>query len=206
MLSKLYIITDDKSPLSHYEQVKAICKAGGKLIQFRSKQELDKEKDLEELSKCIDCAKEHGATLIVNDHAELAKKLYASGVHLGASDMVPSKARTLLGGEAIIGLTINSEADIDLAQVKVADYFGMGPFSETKTKISNNKALHLEGMKKLLAKLRAVSDKPVFAIGGVTATDTKQLLEAGFFGVAVSSPIVQHEQVGKQVKSFTETI
>ena len=62
--------------------------------------------------------------LIVNDSPELAKEIGADGVHLGAKDMDPRRARELLGSNSIIGLSIDSLADYHKLYLSPVDYLG----------------------------------------------------------------------------------
>ena len=101
---------------------------------------------------------------------------------------------------------IDSPEDIKPEALKAADYLGLGPFAETSTKISNNKSLGLEGMQTLLNKLRAISDLPAYAIGGIRAEHTKDILNLGFHGVAVSSAVLRDENPSKSTESFLKAL
>ena len=50
--------------------------------------------------------RQYGATFIIDDHVELARKLHADGVHLGKKDMPIADARRILGAEYIIAYAI----------------------------------------------------------------------------------------------------
>ncbi len=67
-----------------------------------------------------------GVPLIINDRVDVALAAGADGVHLGQSDMDARQARALLGGDAIIGLSVGSEAEWQASQgaLTAVDYIG----------------------------------------------------------------------------------
>ena len=107
----LQYITNTSCQHSVAEQVKAVLEGGCRWIQIRMKDASDEEirKVYEEIKPM--CA-EKEAFIVINDRVHLAKELEASGVHLGKTDMLPSKARLELGPSAIIGVTANTFDDI----------------------------------------------------------------------------------------------
>lgn len=132
-----------------------------------------------------------GATLIINDHPEVAKAIGADGVHLGKEDMAPAEARKLLGPRAIIGATANTLADVERLMEAPVDYLGIGPYRFTGTKKKLAPLLGVEGYREIIAmmKERRGSAFPHVAIGGITAADIAPLAEAGVTGFAVSGAI-----------------
>ena len=133
-----------------------------------------------------------GATLIINDHPEVAKAVGAHGVHLGKNDMAPAEARKLLGDRAIIGATANSLADVDRLMAEPVDYLGIGPYRFTGTKKNLAPLLGVEGYREIIAIMKARNGGRAFphvAIGGITAADIALLAEAGVEGFAVSGAI-----------------
>lgn len=71
--------------------------------------------------------RQYGATFIIDDHVELAKKLHADGVHLGKKDMPIADARRILGAEYIIGGTANTFEDVLQHYKAGADYIAAAP-------------------------------------------------------------------------------
>ena len=107
----LQFITNTEAGASPAEQIKGVIAGGCRWVQIRMKEASDEdiEKVVAEIKPlCI----ETETFLILDDRVELAKKLDVGGVHLGKNDMLPSKARMLLGPAAVIGVTANTIDDI----------------------------------------------------------------------------------------------
>lgn len=127
--------------------------------------------------------------VIVNDRVDVylaarAAGAAVSGVHLGQSDLPASIARTLIGPDGIIGVSVSTDAEMREASAH-ADYIGVGPYRATSTKPD---AAHPLGAR-TTGRLAGASTLPVVAIGGIGATDARVLRAAGVSGIAVVSAI-----------------
>jgi thiamine-phosphate diphosphorylase len=117
-----------------------------------------------------------GALFVVNDHLDLALLSEADGVHLGADDLSVLAARRIAGDRLLIGASAsNNEAAV--AAIKAgADYIGCGPAFATPLKpqkavIGSRGVADVAGV--------AGPSVPVFAIGGIDASNIGQLTAAG---------------------------
>lgn len=180
-------------PSEHYsiaEEVQMAIEGGCRWIQLRMKDASDEEVR-EVAQELIPMCRETETFLIIDDRVELVNELRVSGVHLGKEDMDPMEARELLGPHAIIGVTANTAEDIIRFKGKDVDYVGLGPVRFTTTKKKLAPELGYEGVREVMAAVRAAGvELPVVAIGGVTADDVAPLLAAGVSGVAVSGAII----------------
>jgi thiamine-phosphate diphosphorylase len=125
-------------------------------------------------------ANTYGALFIVNDDPYLARELRADGVHVGQDDMDPAEARTILGPDAIIGLSTHSREQIEAAAAKPVDYISVGPIWETPTK-EGRAATGLE----LIEAAVEIANVPWFAIGGIDAEKVGEVVRAGAERVCV---------------------
>ena len=123
-------ITHATSRYSYADGAKLALRGGCRWIQLRMKEAGDAEAEATALEVQALC-KEHGATFIIDDRVELAKKVQADGVHLGKHDMPVAEARQLLGQEFIIGGTANTLEEVLALKQAGADYVGVGPFRFT---------------------------------------------------------------------------
>ncbi len=188
MIEKLQYITQETATLSHIDCVREACIAGVKWVQLRVKNKSEEE--------YLEIAKEakiicdlYDVILIINDNVEIAKEINAHGVHLGATDMYISEARSILGEDAIIGGTANTIKDIYRLIEHKADYIGLGPFKYTETKKNLSPVLGIEGYEKIFDELRmynSLNEIPIIAIGGIDVYDVDSLLDVGTYGIAVS--------------------
>lgn len=186
----LQFITHPSERYSIAEEVQMAIEGGCRWIQLRMKDASDEEVR-EVAQELIPMCRETDTFLIIDDRVELVNELRVSGVHLGKEDMDPMEARELLGPHAIIGVTANTADDIIRFKGKDVDYVGLGPVRFTTTKKKLAPELGYEGVREVMAAVRAAGvELPVVAIGGVTADDVAPLLAAGVSGVAVSGAII----------------
>ena len=147
-------------------------------------------------------ATEVGALLVVNDRCDLAMAVEADGVHLGQEDLPIAYARQLLGPDKIIGLSTHTVAQVREAGTGQPDYIGFGPIFHTATKADHDPVVGLEGLRAA----RSLTTLPMFAIGGITAASSGQVMAAGADGVAVISAILTAPDIGLAIRNFQQSL
>lgn len=202
----LQFITNTEAKATPAEQIKAVIAGGCRWVQIRMKDASD-----EEISKVVEEIKplclETETFLILNDRVELAKTLDVGGVHLGKEDMLPSKARMLLGPAAVIGVTANTFDDIKAVRSLDIDYIGMGPFAHTTTKKKLAPVLGLEGIRDLCTHMQQEEiNIGHVAVGGIRLDDVVPLMEAGCNGIAVSGAIARAADIKKETERFLDVL
>ncbi|MDQ3190461.1 MAG: thiamine phosphate synthase [Bacteroidota bacterium] len=203
MISRFHYLTQEVAGFSHSELAEIACKNGVKWVQLRLKN-ASYEEWLKTASDTLEVCKKYKAKLIINDNVEVALKTGADGVHLGANDMDPKKAREILGAGPIIGATANTIEDlIRLSEIKV-DYIGLGPYNYTATKKTLNPILGIEGLKKISAS--NIHQIPLIAIGGISPEDVEEILSIGIYGIAASSAINLAEDRAEVINDFLEKL
>ncbi|UIJ36719.1 thiamine phosphate synthase [Desulfobaculum bizertense] len=183
---RVYLVTDPRLCAARgiLETVQQAVAGGSRLIQLREKQ--TSTRDFVELSRAVMAAlRGTGAKCIINDRVDVALACKADGVHVGQSDMHPSDARALLGSNAILGLSVETLEQAREAEAFDVDYYGVSPVFSTPTKLDTAPPWGLGGLRNL----RASTSRPLVAIGGVTAANAAELIQAGADGVAVVSAI-----------------
>lgn len=202
----LQFITNTESSVNPAEQVKGVIAGGCRWVQIRMKEASD-----EEISKVVEEIKplclETETFLILDDRVELAKKLDVGGVHLGKTDMLPSKARLILGPAAVIGVTANTFDDIKAVRSLDIDYIGMGPFAHTLTKKNLAPVLGIEGIRRLNMEMQQNEINIAHvAVGGIKLDDVVPLMEAGADGIAVSAAIANATDISSKTAEFIERL
>ena len=202
--SRLYPITDTKiSRLSHARQVAQLTEGGAPLIQLREKGLAPRE-FYREAEIAMRVAHNNGAHLIINDRADIALALGASGVHLGQDDLPPDAARRLLGPDAIIGLSTHSVAQAQLAAGMPINYLAIGPIFSTSTKVNSEPVVGLDGLRRVRDVVGAV---PLVAIGGITAGNAPLVISAGADAVAVISALFAEESgISDTTRNFLQLL
>lgn len=176
-------ITDRKySDLPLYDMINLVLRAGVKCIQYREK-DLSKREIYGNAVKCRELTRLFNATLIINDHADIALAVDADGVHLGQDDLPLKEARKIMGSR-IVGISTHNLDQAKEAELGGADYIGFGPIFHTTTKDA--------GTPKGVDNIRAVKEQvgiPVVAIGGISLYNISAVIDAGADAIALATAI-----------------
>jgi thiamine-phosphate pyrophosphorylase len=172
--ARLYFVLEGRPPAGVLE---AALRGGVDVVQLR-----DKELSDDELVRAAEpfrraCAA-HGALFVLNDRPELVAATGADGVHVGQSDASVATARAAVGDDRIVGLSIETEAQLDA--IAGADYLGVGAVFATPTKAES-----VAGGLELVRAAAARVTIPWFAIGGIALGNVAEVAAAGAPGIAV---------------------
>ena len=188
-IPKVYAITDRTiAKLSHSQQVRQFVEGGIRLIQLREKY-LAPRDWLEDAAEAVKIARESNATLIVNDHVDLALAIDAHGVHLGQTDLPPDVARRLVGPQRIIGVSTHNLDQVADAMSQPVDYIAFGPIFPTTAKTDPDE---VTGVEKLAMVRELVGEMPIVAIGGIDHSNASEVITAGADSVAVISCLLNN--------------
>ena len=188
----LYVITDETvgRGRSHAELATQAVDGGADVIQLRDKR-LPAPDLLEAATAVRKITRDSGALFIVNDHLDLALRVGADGVHLGAADIPLPEARSLSPPSFIIGASVGSVAGALRAEAAGADYVALSPTFATGSKSDAGPGLGLS----VLSAIRVAVSVPLIAIGGINAGNVADVIAAGADGVAVISAVVGEDDV-----------
>jgi thiamine-phosphate pyrophosphorylase len=141
--------------------------------------------------------------LILNDRADLAVLAEWGGVHVGQGDLSPEDARRVVGAGRWIGVSTHTEEQVRAADLSDADYVAVGPVFATGTKLDAEPVIGLDGVRRA----RALTSKPLVAIGGITRENARSVVDAGADSVAViSALLVEGESVAKVARDFMDVL
>jgi thiamine-phosphate pyrophosphorylase len=141
--------------------------------------------------------------LIMNDRADLAVLARFDGVHVGQGDLSPEDARRVAGASRWVGVSTHTDEQVRAADQTTADYIAIGPVFSTTTKADAENPAGLEGVRRA----RALTRKPLVAIGGITRANARSVIDAGADSVAViSSLLVPGESTEKVARDFLELL
>jgi thiamine-phosphate pyrophosphorylase len=146
--------------------------------------------------------REHNALLIVNDRIDVALAVDADGAHVGQDDMPAALARRLLGPERILGVSAGTLEEAAEATSAGADYLGIGPIFATATKADAGPATG----PLLLAKVTQRFSLPLVAIGGISAENAAEAIQAGAAGIAVISAVVAAEDIAAAARNLRSIV
>jgi thiamine-phosphate pyrophosphorylase len=197
----LYVITDTHLiPRARFvETVEAAVRGGATMVQLREK-ETPPEEVIRLGRDILTVTRRYGALLIVNDHPTIAREIGADGVHVGRDDPPLAEARAIVGAEAIIGASCYGQVDRAVAAEQAgADYVAFGtPFpSPTKAKRTD---ISLGIFHEAKQRVRV----PVFAIGGITLANARQVIDAGADGIAIVSGVFAAPDVEAAARTLAQ--
>ena len=200
-LGGVYLVTSAKRPVSRLAGiVDAALEGGVTMVQFRDKGEFTGRERIDAARAIQRVCRDHGAPFLVNDDPNLARRLHADGIHVGRGDPSPRVARSLVGPEAIVGVTVYGfPGEEEGADKAGADYIAVGTFFPSVTK-PDKPVLSLSVLDEVVAR----SHLPVFAIGGITAERAAILVRHGVAGVAVVSAIMDAEDPRRAAKEIRQ--
>lgn len=188
-----YLVTDTDlcGARGVIETVRDAVAGGATTVQVREKDA--SARDLLELVRAVADAVDGRATVLVDDRVDVylaARDAGARvhGVHVGQSDLPARETRALIGPDAVLGLTANTDAHLAaVAELPAGtvDYLGVGVIRPTATKADHPAPLGIDGF----ARIAAATPLPCVAIGGVGVDDAAPLRSAGAAGLAVVSAI-----------------
>jgi len=194
---RLYGILDlaytDASNAVHV--IESMIEGGVDVIQLRGKQQ--------SIDRLIDLAGQlHEITLaasvpfIVNDFAEIARRVPVEGVHVGQDDDLIAHVRKKAGREIIIGKSTHGLEQAAAARNEGADYIGFGPIFATPTK-PDYTPIGVTGIKRVHHEVAL----PIFCIGGIKLENLAQVIAAGAERVVIVSGLLQANDIAKYARA-----
>jgi thiamine-phosphate pyrophosphorylase len=192
-LPRLYAILDagcfhDADAL--FTAAEELAAAGCTLIQYRNKsgsarEMLEQARELRRL--CRTRVSDPHVRLIMNDRADLCLAADFDGVHVGQEDLSPESVRAIIGPDRWLGVSTHNPEQVREADLTSADYLAIGPVFATSGKDKPDPVVGLEGVRRA----RALTGKPLVAIGGITRANAASVIDGGADSVAVISDLLR---------------
>ena len=200
-LPRLYAILDAAcfpDAAAMFAAAEQLTAGGATLLQYRNKsanarQMLD---DARNLKRVVGGR----AQLIMNDRADLCLAAGFGGLHVGQDDLSPEASRRIIGPDQWLGVSTHNPGQIAEADKTDADYLAIGPVFATTSKANPDPVLGLEGVRRA----RELTRKPLVAIGGITRSNARSVIEAGADSVAVISDLIRDPR--KSAEAFFEVL
>ncbi len=194
----IYLVTGDCVHHDLETVVAQAVRAGVCAVQLREKT-ADTRTFLDRAIRLKTVLNSAGIPLIINDRVDIALASGADGVHIGQSDMPFPKTRELMGNHALIGLSVETWADVEAAQDLDLAYIGVSPLFATPTKTDTKAPWGLDG----LARIKKFSKHRLVAIGGLNTANSGAAVRAGADAIAVVSAICAAEDPFEAARALT---
>ncbi|MGI8494481.1 MAG: thiamine phosphate synthase [Pyrinomonadaceae bacterium] len=184
----IYLITDGSLNSANYtkksagflETIRFAVASEINLIQIREKN-LPAKLLYEIAAKSAEITRNSQTKILINDRADIAWAAGADGVHL-TSDSVSAKIiRQKFPLELIIGISVHSLKEAEIAKAQKADFVTFSPIFDTPSKAFYGKPQGLIKLREVCEKLKPF---PVFALGGIDETNLFEVLNCGAIGYA----------------------
>lgn len=176
----------------------AILEGGARILQLRHKMEFTRD-TLAAAERIAGLCHRAGALFVVNDRADVAM-LTGAALHLGQDDLPVAAARKLLGCVRAIGLSTHNESQLLESADAPADYVALGPLFSTGTKRNPDPVVGLVEF----ARLRALTGRPLVAIGGITRRNAGQAIAAGADSLAIVADLIPEDLNKRSLRARTE--
>src|SRR5580658_5049464 len=175
-LPRVYPILDSdalsRRGISMETAAAAFLQGGAGILQVRHKGHWSRE-IFEAAKRIATLCREAGAQFVVNDRADIALLLDA-GLHIGQDDLSPRDARKLMGSELMIGFSSHNVDQFCAAGGEPVDYVALGPIFGTASKMNPDPVVGIAELRRC----RALIDKPLVAIGGITIDNAREVWQA----------------------------
>ncbi len=202
VLPRLYVILDAALiSIPEKDCARNLVDAGVRLIQYRNKRASARQL-FETSRKLAEFLKPAGVQFIVNDRADVAALSGADGVHIGQEDLEVEQAREVIGAGKWVGVSTHNAEQFQSAAKTSADYLAVGPIFPTGSKENPDPVVGLD----FVRQARALTDKPMVAIGGISLERAADVIGAGADTIAVISDILLAENPGKRARQFVDLL
>ena len=190
LFSRLYPILDAacfEDAAALFAAADELAASGVTILQYRNKtgnarQMLDQARELKRRLSTQSHVK-----LIMNDRADLCLAAGFDGLHVGQDDLSPEAARRIIGPDRILGLSTHNPEQLVAADQTTGDYLAIGPVFPTASKTNPDPVVGLVGVRRA----RALTSKPLVAIGGITRANARSVIDAGADSIAVISDLIR---------------
>lgn len=202
VLPRLYVILDAaRLPWEELTCALVLAESSVRLVQYRNKTASAGEL-LRASRELAEFFRGRGVWLVVNDRPDVALLAGAAGVHVGQEDLSVADARRLVGSETWVGVSTHDEEQFRRALATSADYIAVGPVFPTETKENPSPVVGVE----FIRRARALTDRPIVAIGGITLERASEVLAAGADSLAVVSDIWRAPDPRQRIRQYQELI
>jgi thiamine-phosphate pyrophosphorylase len=187
-LPRLYAILD----CSAFPDTETLCAAAEELVaggvtvlQYRNKS--GNARQILEQARELKHRLGGSVKLIMNDRADLCLAAGLDGVHVGQEDLSPDSARKVIGERLWLGVSTHNPEQLKEADKTSANYIAVGPVFSTPSKANPDPVVGLDGVRAA----RALTRKPLVAIGGINRANCRSVIEAGADSVSVISDLMR---------------
>lgn len=173
---------------------------GVRLVQLRAK-DLPEVVLRAEICRSLALARKYGATLVVNDHWQVAIDEGADWLHLGQEDLDDADTKAIRRAGLRLGVSTHDRDELDRALALAPDYVALGPVYPT---ILKKMRWYEQGLDRVTEWKRLVGDVPLCAIGGLSVERAPGAFAAGADIVAAVTDITLQSDPDARMRAWLE--
>ncbi len=178
--------------------IAAAVRAGVDLIQIRERR-FDDRRLTSLIRQAVDLARGSASRVIVNDRADIALAVGASGVHLRGGSFAARRVRARAPPGFLIGRSVHALPDAAAVEASGGcDYLLFGTVFPSASKPANHDVAGLDALREVCGAVRL----PVLAIGGISVETARSAADAGASGVAGISVFERADSISALVHSL----
>jgi len=174
-----------------------LAEAGVRLMQLRAKR-LAARQMYDQAAQLNQVLASRDVTFIVNDRADIAAMTGAAGVHVGQEDLPVEDARRICPAPRWVGVSTHNLDQLREADATSADYIAVGPIFPTGAKENPDPVVGVD----FVRQARAITWKPIVAIGGITAEAAADVFRAGADSVAVIRDLIAAHNPAARAREY----
>ena len=146
------------------------------------------------------------ALLIINERADVAVAALADGIQLGEKALPLAAVSQIVGPQALIGRSVHSREGALKAQAEGAHFLVVGTMYATPS--HPQAAPSGPRLLRQIAELPELQSAPLplIGIGGITADNVGEVMQAGATGVAVTASILASPDPGHQARKLKQAM
>jgi len=169
------------------EWVAKLAQTGVKTIQLRFKSEC-KELIQQEVQAAVKGVQGYPCHLFINDHWQAAIDCKAYGVHLGQEDLSSTDFSAILKAGLRLGISTHGYAEMLRAIAYQPSYIALGAIFPTTLKAMETAP---QGIGRLHLYAKLLKDYSLVGIGGVDASNMREVIDCQVGSVAVVRAVIQ---------------
>lgn len=173
---------------------------GVQWVQLRSKN-TDQDALRLDIRNSLALARAHGATLVINDHWQLAIEEGAEWLHLGQEDLDEADLSAIRRAGLKLGISTHDHAELERALALNPDYVALGPVYPT---ILKQMKWEQQGLPRVTEWKQRIGNIPLVAIGGMSVARAPGVFEAGADLISVVTDITLNQDPEARIKAWLE--
>ncbi|BDW11004.1 hypothetical protein PSHI8_10860 [Polynucleobacter sp. SHI8] len=177
------------------EWVAKLAQAGVKTIQLRFKSSSE-ELIYEEVQAAVKSVQGYPCHLFINDHWQAAIKYKAYGVHLGQEDLSSADFDVIASAGLRLGISTHGYAEMLRAIAYHPSYIALGAIFPTTLKAMETAP---QGIGRLRQYAKLLKDYSLVGIGGVDASNMREVIDCQVGSVAVVRAVIQAQDYASAI-------